>query len=80
MEELIRQLLQEEISVSRMAEIINQRLEEKKDTILHKLIEITNEHPFQVEGYPDTYTPYNEGWNDCVDQFEQMLRRELEQD
>lgn len=80
LEDLIRQHLREEISVSRFAEILNQRLEEKKDTILHKLIEIENEYPFKVEGYPDTYAPYNEGWSDCVDRFEQMLRHELEED
>lgn len=42
-----------------------------------KIKEIANEvsksHPYQVEGKPDTYNDYNQGWQDACDVMETKL-------
>lgn len=35
--------------------------------------EIASEHPYKIVGNPDTYSQYNEAWQDCADRFEQLL-------
>jgi len=32
-------------------------------------------HPYKVVGDRDTYSPYNEGWSDCVSLLEQYLEQ-----
>lgn len=35
---------------------------------LEKILEeIEAEHPYKVPGNPDTYSQYNEGWQDALD-------------
>lgn len=42
---------------------------------LEKILEeIEAEHPYKVPGKPDTYSQYNEGWQDALDR----VRGELE--
>ena len=38
--------------------------------ILNELAEL---HPYKVSGKPETYVPYNEGWQDALDIAEQEL-------
>lgn len=32
-------------------------------------------HPYKVAGDRDSYSPYNEGWSDCVSQIEHYLEQ-----
>ena len=32
-------------------------------------------HPYKVVGDRDSYSPYNEGWNDCVSLIESYLEK-----
>ena len=43
----------------------------------NKLIEfmkkISEEHPYKISGRPDTYSQYNEAWQDCIDRIESFI-------
>ena len=35
------------------------------DEVVEQLEELSKEHPYKVPGEPDTYSQYNEAWEDC---------------
>ena len=37
------------------------------DEIIERLEKLEKEHPYKVIGQPNTYSQYNEGWQDCID-------------
>ena len=37
------------------------------DKVIEQLEELEKEHPYKVIGQPDTYSQYNEAWQDCMD-------------
>jgi Lar family restriction alleviation protein len=43
------------------------------DKIVEQLEEIRGEHPYKQIGEPDTYSQYNEAWQDCLDRVEDMI-------
>lgn len=45
------------------------------DKVLKQLEELANEHPYRVQGDPDTYSQYNEGWGDCCDRAIDIVER-----
>lgn len=40
------------------------------DSVLQK---ISKEHPYKVQGNPDSYSQYNEAWQDCLCRIDQEL-------
>lgn len=43
-----------------------------KDFHMEKL---EKEHPYKVIGQPDTYSQYNEAWQDCMDRVLDIVKR-----
>lgn len=39
-----------------------------------QLEELRWEHPYKQIGNPDTYSQYNEAWQDCLDRVEDVLQ------
>jgi len=37
------------------------------------IVEVCNEHPYKVVGETDTYSQYNEGWNDACDRIQSKI-------
>ena len=37
------------------------------DEIIEQLEKLEKEHPYKVIGQPNTYSQYNEAWQDCID-------------
>lgn len=37
------------------------------------IAEVCNEHPYKVVGDMDTYSQYNEGWNDACDRIQSKI-------
>ena len=37
------------------------------DKVIEELEELEKERPYKVIGQPNTYSQYNEGWQDCID-------------
>ncbi len=37
------------------------------------IVEVCNEHPYKVVGDMDTYSQYNEGWNDACDRVQTKI-------
>ena len=37
------------------------------DKVIEQLEKLEKEHPYRVIGQPDTYSQYNEAWQDCMD-------------
>jgi len=42
-------------------------IDEKK--LIEHLKEIANEHPYKIQGNPDSYSDYSQGWADCADRM-----------
>ena len=40
---------------------------------MEQLEELRWEHPYKQIGNPDTYSQYNEAWQDCLDRVESIL-------
>lgn len=51
-----------EITQSRAVEILNETIQTKIENIISA---VANEHPYKVVGVRDTYSQYNEGWEDA---------------
>lgn len=45
------------------------------DKIIEQLEELEKEHPYKVIGQPDTYSQYNEAWQDCMDRVMGIVKR-----
>lgn len=45
------------------------------DTVIEQLEELEKEHPYKVIGQPDTYSQYNEAWQDCMDRVLGIVKR-----
>lgn len=41
--------------------------------LINFLKQIEGDHPYKVFGNPDTYSQYNEAWQDCVDRVEAFV-------
>ena len=52
--------------------------EEYKRMSKRKLIDIRSEHPYKTIGDKDTYSEYNEGWNDAIDKVLDEFEDEFE--
>jgi hypothetical protein len=44
------------------------------DKVVEQLDELNKEHPYKVIGEPDTYSQYNEAWQDCVDRAIEIVK------
>lgn len=49
------------------------------DKVIKQLEELEKEHPYKVIGHPDTYSQYNEAWQDCIDRVLDIVKRGGEQ-
>ena len=45
------------------------------DKVIEQLEELGKEHPYKVIGQPDTYSQYNEAWQDCIDRVLEIVKR-----
>ena len=45
------------------------------DKVMKQLEELEKEHPYKVIGQPDTYSQYNEAWQDCMDRVLGIVKR-----
>ena len=45
------------------------------DGVIEQLEELGKEHPYKVIGQPDTYSQYNEAWQDCMDRVLNIVKR-----
>ena len=45
------------------------------DKVVEQLEELEKEHPYKVIGQPDTYSQYNEAWQDCIDRVLDIVKR-----
>lgn len=45
------------------------------DKVIEQLEELEKEHPYKVIGQPDTYSQYNEAWQDCIDRVLGIVKR-----
>ena len=50
------------------------------DKVVGQLEELEREHPYKVIGQPDTYSQYNEAWQDCIDRVLGIVKRSGEQE
>ena len=50
------------------------------DKVIEQLEELEKEHPYKVIGQPDTYSQYNEAWQDCMDRVLGIVKRSGEQE
>lgn len=46
---------------------------ERMDKLSEVLTEAEQLHPYKILGDPDTYTQYNEGWNDALDYIDSKM-------
>lgn len=40
-----------------------------------RMEKLEKEHPYKVIGQPDTYSQYNEAWQDCMDRVLGIVKR-----
>lgn len=45
------------------------------DEIIEQLEKLEKECPYKVIGQPDTYSQYNEAWQDCMDRVMGIVKR-----
>ena len=45
------------------------------DNVVEQLEKLEKEHPYKVIGQPDTYSLYNEAWQDCIDRVLCIVKR-----
>ena len=45
------------------------------DEIIEQLEKLEKEHPYKVIGQPNTYSQYNEGWQDCIDKVIGVVKK-----
>ena len=45
------------------------------DKVIEQLEELEKEHPYKVIGQPDTYSQYNEAWQDCMDRVLAIVKK-----
>lgn len=43
--------------------------------VIEELEELEKEHPYKVIGQPDTYSQYNEAWQDCMDRVMGIVKK-----
>lgn len=48
------------------------------DKVVEQLEKLSAEHPYKVPGQPETYSQYNEAWNDAIDRVEQIVKEAAE--
>lgn len=46
------------------------------DRVIEQLEELGKEYPYKVIGLPDTYSQYNEAWQDCIDRAIGIVKRD----
>lgn len=46
---------------------------EVKEILLNKIDELIEQNPYKQSGNPDSYSSYNEGWNDALDLIQQEI-------
>ena len=46
-----------------------------RNALLEELEHIAEIHPYKVVGDRDSYSPYNEGWSDCISLIEHYLEQ-----
>lgn len=51
-------------------------IDEKK--LIEHLKEIANEHPYKIQGNPDSYSDYSQGWADCADRMISIVENMLQ--
>lgn len=56
-------------------EVLFGTCETKMNKIVERLKELEEEHPYKVIGQPDTYSQYNEAWQDCIDRVLDIVKR-----
>ena len=44
--------------------------------VIEQLEELEKEHPYKVIGQPNTYSQYNEAWQDCIDRVLGIVKRD----
>ena len=45
------------------------------DNVIEQLEKLEKEHPYKVIGQPDTYSQYNEAWQDCMDRVLGIVKK-----
>lgn len=45
------------------------------DKVTEQLEKLEKEHPYKVIGQPDTYSQYNEAWQDCMDRAIEIVKK-----
>lgn len=45
------------------------------DEIIEQLEKLGKEHLYKVIGQPDTYSQYNEAWQDCIDRVIEIVKK-----
>ena len=43
--------------------------------VIEQLEELGKEHPYKVIGQPNTYSQYNEAWQDCIDRAIEIVKK-----
>ena len=46
------------------------------DEIIEQVEKLKKEHPYRVIGQPDTYSQYNEAWQDCMGRVLNIVKRD----
>ena len=44
------------------------------DNVIEQLEKLEKEHPYKMIGQPNTYSQYNEGWQDCIDRVLDIVK------
>ena len=44
--------------------------------VIEQLEELGKEHPYKVIGQPNTYSQYNEAWQDCIDRAIGIVKKD----
>ena len=57
-----------------MSDLISMNENISRKAILRELERIAEIHPYKVIGDRDSYSPYNEAWEDCISLIEERLQ------
>ena len=58
--------------------VFDQLIAYNLDYVIEQLEELGKEHPYKVIGQPNTYSQYNEAWQDCIDRAIGVVKKGTE--
>ena len=58
--------------------VFDQLIAYNLEYVIEQLEELGKEHPYKVIGQPNTYSQYNEAWQDCIDRAIGVVKKGTE--